>query len=275
MTTLMPTSTFGSRGDSAGDPSDCVGGLLRAIEESVIPQMVQAHREDVRPGGARRRRRNGVSAKQVAEFANLVVTAPLDTARGCLNRVRRDADLNVEQVFLDVLTPAARLLGEWWSLDRCSFSEVTLGLVALHQMLHDLSAEFYSDAQVDPRGLHALLAPAPGEQHTFGLLMVAEFFRRAGWRVWSGPVASQSDLTGMVRREWFSLVGLSVSAESRLDVVAKGIREIRQASRNKALKVMVGGRVFIDSPELAREVGADLTATDGKQAVARAESDLQ
>ncbi|MDH5177200.1 MAG: cobalamin B12-binding domain-containing protein [Gammaproteobacteria bacterium] len=33
-----------------------------------------------------------------------------------------------------------------------------------------------------PRLRRALLIPMPGEQHTFGLMIVADFFRRAGMR---------------------------------------------------------------------------------------------
>lgn len=115
-----------------------------------------------------------------------------------------------------------------------------------------------------------LLAPAPGEQHTFGLSMVAEFFRRAGWDVWSGPVASRQELVGMVRAAWFAVVGLSVSSERKLDEVATAIRAIRRASRNRSIGVMVGGPMFLEHPDWVARVGADATAVDGRQAIRQA-----
>ena len=35
-------------------------------------------------------------------------------------------------------------------------------------------------------GRTALIAPTPGEEHTFGLFMVIEFLRRAGWHCFTG-----------------------------------------------------------------------------------------
>ena len=44
------------------------------------------------------------------------------------------------------------------------------------------------DAAVRPPEAHRiLLLPVPGEQHSFGLLLLAEFFRRAGWHVVRRP----------------------------------------------------------------------------------------
>ena len=114
--------------------------------------------------------------------------------------------------------------------------------------------------------------PAPGEQHTFGIAMVAEFFRRAGWAVRSGPKTSQQDLLGTVRAEWFAVVGISVGSETRLEALTKSIRSVRRASRNKSIGVMVGGPLLVQHPEIAAFVGADATAVDGRQAVAQAQS---
>jgi methanogenic corrinoid protein MtbC1 len=75
----------------------------------------------------------------------------------------------------------------------------------------------------------------------------------------------------MVRREWFEIVGFSVSCESRIDQLTAGIRAIRRASCNPRVGVLVGGQVFNEHPEFVAMVGADATASDGKQSVLRAE----
>jgi methanogenic corrinoid protein MtbC1 len=108
----------------------------------------------------------------------------------------------------------------------------------------------------------------------FGICIVAEFFRRAGWDVWGGPPAAGRDLVGIVRGEAFAIVGLSLSGEARLDGLAAVIRDLRRASRNRALRVMVGGQVFNDRPDLVVLVGADATAADGRQAPEQAKGVL-
>ena len=47
---------------------------------------------------------------------------------------------------------------------------------------------------------------------------------------------------------------------------------LRSESRNRGVGVMVGGRLFAEKPELANAVGADATATDGRQAALQAET---
>ena len=61
-----------------------------------------------------------------------------------------------------------------------------------------------------PTGRRVLLLPGPGEQHTFGLSMVAEFFRRSGWEVVGGTGPESLDPVRAVRDEWFDVVGISV-----------------------------------------------------------------
>ena len=116
-----------------------------------------------------------------------------------------------------------------------------------------------------------LLVPVPGDQHTFGSVIVAEFMRRAGWDVWDDPGASRDDIIALVQNESFSVVGLSVSCDARLEGLSSLIRAIRRSSRNKSIGIMVGGRPFVERPEQVTLVGADVTASDGKEAVSQAQ----
>lgn len=75
----------------------------------------------------------------------------------------------------------------------------------------------------------------------------------------------------MVRREWFDIVGMSLSDGNHLAELASGIRQIRRASRNRAIGVIVSGPVFRNHPEMIRCVGADAAATDGRQAAVQAD----
>jgi methanogenic corrinoid protein MtbC1 len=68
------------------------------------------------------------------------------------------------------------------------------------------------------------------------------------------------------------MVGFSMACDSRIDKLATLIREIRRASRNPHVGVLVGGKAFLDRPELTALVGADATARDGQQAVLKAET---
>ena len=108
--------------------------------------------------------------------------------------------------------------------------------------------------------------PAPGEQHTFGLSMVAEFFARSGWEVVGVMDPMSSPFEDKVKSEWFDLVGISAGSSTRLDGIRSCIDAVRRHSHNRAVTVMVGGPLFIVHPELVEQLGADGVATDGRQA---------
>jgi methanogenic corrinoid protein MtbC1 len=248
-----------------GRPDQFVSQLTRTIEAEIVPRLVLSRR-----GTSARRAvptiRGGLpSSDAVAEFAEALLARDAAGAAAFVAEARARGT-SLETLYLDLLAPAARRLGDLWTVDLCDFTDVTLGLWRLQHMLHELGPAFLSEANRHDYGRQVLLTPLPGEHHTFGLSMVAEFFRRGGWSVCSLPLAAIDDLAKAVRGEWFTLVGFSLGNESRLDQLASGIRLVRQASRNPALGIMVGGPVFIDHPELVARVGADVTAVDARQA---------
>lgn len=165
-------------------------------------------------------------AEDVKAFAKLVLLHDTSVAHSYI-RALRTQGTSLETICLNLLAPTARHLGDLWSEDLCDFTDVTVGLCRLHQVLREFSADFQSEVEqyeTDQRecGRRVLLLPVPGEQHSFGLLMVAEFFRRSSWDVWGGPAASSDDLISLVRSEWFAMVGLSLSCERHLDGLKSG-----------------------------------------------------
>ena len=240
--------------------------LARAIETEVIPRLLLNQRARVvTPAVAI------LSPALAVELAGLArggdATAATDFVAGL-----HAGGVSAERLYLDLLAAAARHLGELWLADLCSFADVTIGLMRLQQTLRALSPAFQADGTRAARRRQALLLALPGEQHTFGLVMVAEFFRRAGWNVMSEPAADLGELAEMVRRNWFGLVGISVGSDLRLDTLARAVATVRRASCNPAVGLLVGGPVFVGHGDLAVMVGADATAADGRQAVDQAEA---
>jgi len=240
--------------------------LARTLDGAVIPRLVLA-------GRVARARRDAAPASpddRAGELAELVLARDSDAARRFVDELHERGD-SFEQLYLEVVAPAARRLGDFWTDDRCHFTDVTLAMSRLHHMLHLLGHVFYAEEPHAELPRRALLLPAPGEQHSFGLAMVAEFFRRAGWDVWSGATLDRADLLRLVGRERFDLVGLSTGCDAKLDALPTLVHAVRHRSRNADVGVFVGGPAFISHPELATAVGADATALDGRQAVAQAE----
>ncbi len=255
-------------GDGGGDR---IAWLSHTIEVEIIPRLMLAHQdvldEAARTGGGPVPR---LGPEAVAEFTGIVLNGQIAESITYIDRLR-GAGLGMAAVHLELLAPVARRLGSLWEEDLIDFTEVTVGLWRLQQVLREFSPAFRSEGARQPNGRRALFGAFPGEQHTLGLLIVTEFFRSAGWEVWDEPSASSDALEHAASREWFDIAGLSAGCESRLDTMAPAILAIRRASANPSISVIVGGPLFIRYPRLAQSVGADAMASDAQHAVLRAE----
>ncbi len=251
---------------AAGRPDrwpDCRTVLTRAFADEVIPRLLTARRGAASCPGA-----VPPDADRVGRLLRLVLDGTQREAVAYVAGLRADG-LPTEAILLDLLTPVARRLGQMWEEDTCSFADVTLGLGRLTQAMRMLDQGSGRMLPL-PSGPSALLVQAPDEQHGLGLAMVAHFFRQGGWRVREAPRVTSEELVVLVREEWFGIVGVSLGNSGGLDALARDIRAIRAQSRNRGIGVMVGGPAFLAHPQLAGLVGADATATDGRQALREA-----
>jgi MerR family transcriptional regulator, light-induced transcriptional regulator len=240
--------------------------LARTIEADVIPRLVQAHRHAVTPAANTELASSPAqTAGQVAGFVALIVGDSDFDVQAAVDAKRRGG-MTVEALYLDLFAPAARLLGEMWSDDECDFSTVTVALGRLQRLLRELSPAFGTEIEYPANGRRALFAQPSDEQHSFGLSMVAEFFRREGWDVFGVVGGAIDDPAVRVRKEWADVVGLSIGSERRLDWLRRCISEVRAASRNPGVVVMVGGPIFTLHPDWVASVGADATARDARDA---------
>jgi MerR family transcriptional regulator, light-induced transcriptional regulator len=245
--------------------------LARTIEQEIIPRLMLAHRTTAeplaRPAGAGQ----PITLDDVKHFAKLVLSHDEDVALANIQTLRL-RDVPVERIFLELLAPTARYLGELWDEDLCNFTDVTVGLGRLQRVLRELSPALGQNVEHPAQGRRVLLLPSPGEQHTFGLVMVAEFFRRAGWDVTGGAWAAGADAATLVGAEWFDVIGFALGSETHLAQLAASIAAVRHATCNPGLAVMVGGPLFGLHPEFVGRVGADGMTIDGREAPLLAEA---
>jgi methanogenic corrinoid protein MtbC1 len=247
--------------------------LVRAIETEVLPRLLLARRHGLAADGGVAQTSPAIGGPaDVSAFTELVLEKGM--AAASFIDALRDRRVPVDQILLRLLAPAARRLGDLWVEDLVDFTQVTIGVGHLQLLLRHLGMGAFDESGAQHRTGRILLLPAAGEQHSFGLIMVAEFFRRAGWDVTCSVGVSAGDAVALVREQAFSILGVSLSSETHLDAVTQQIRAMRRASRNRALGTLVGGHVFYEHPEFVSMVGADATATDGRQAVAQAETML-
>ncbi len=241
--------------------------LGRAIESEILPRLLSTQR--AYPEGDERSAPGTPDHRELAAFLDLVIADDMEQVRAVADRVIVQSG-GREALLEGLLAPAARLLGRMWEQDLCDFMTVTLGVYRLDQIMKETALA----GQVAPLGAgfdhRILLLPAPGEQHSFGLGMVADAFREGGWCVRSGPAVTRNQLLRLVRDEWFDVIGISITTERWLRGLAACIRAARRASCNPKVCIMLGGHAVVNHAERNRFLGADTTVFDARDALRQA-----
>jgi methanogenic corrinoid protein MtbC1 len=256
-----------SRYSESNDNKDaCQASLMQILESQIIPSLLAAN-EFTEPFYSTDGARTALPTEsEISNFAELCTgfdeEAPNLFVQGLITE-----GLNSEAIFLHLLAPAARHLGYLWDEDLCDFSKVTIGLLRMQKITLRLGSDFQEKRKSALEGMRALFAPVPGSQHTLGVLMVSEFFRREGWQVWMELGSSEEKLLAAVKKDWFQVIGLSIGTEAHVESLTDTIRSIRAASANRDVKVLIGGPFLALSPNLYKEVGADAAAGDAVSAV--------
>jgi hypothetical protein len=198
---------------------------------------------------------------QAEELADLLVRSNQISALKLIRELHREIR-STPALYGQLFEPAARRLGDLLSEDRCTETDVALGLSHL-QLAVSLFAAL--EEPYKPRAASqqtVLVAPEPGELHGLRAVLDHDVLLRAGWDAHVEWPTDDDALEALVASRWFDVLDLSLSPALRrcdwLRRVKTTIRRARLASRNPALLVLVGGRIFTETKHAAATVGADM-----------------
>ncbi|WP_216138781.1 B12-binding domain-containing protein [Polynucleobacter sp. MWH-Berg-3C6] len=253
--------------EKACTESEYLESLVKTIEGNILPHIIEQHLESSIP--------EDLQAKAIADekiIAELTALVLQEDARASVNFVKEihASGTSLEDIYLLLLTPVARKLGEMWEEDESSFTDVTIGLWRIKQLMYDLSPIFQQYAEQNKTGSSIMLVPLPGSQHNLGLFMVSEFFAKAGWRIWGELAATEEEIIQMAANEWFDVVGLSASVREQFPQLKELIKSIKAKSKNPNVGVIIGSPVFNQFPELIDDLGADMVGMDAEDALEKA-----
>jgi methanogenic corrinoid protein MtbC1 len=257
------------------------GNLANIVEAEIIPRLMQAHKSlteaqdaqgdrELSPSDQERTSDPTVATEATEVFARMVLTQGADALRSFIDALA-DGAVSVQSIYADLLRPTARLLCDLWDQDRLSYTEVTIGLGRLQQLVHSLEWESPYNGENDATSRSVLFAPRPGEQQTFGFYIMEEFFRWSGWRAWIETCSTNAQMASNAQFRWFDMFCLNVCRDTNMEEVSTTIQAIRRASRNQDLFVLVYGRPFVENSSLFQKVGADAAASNAGEALKIAE----
>jgi methanogenic corrinoid protein MtbC1 len=241
--------------------------LVKTIEGNILPLIIEQHLDSSIP--ARMPAKQVINQQVVEDLTKLVLQ---EDARISVDYVKEmhASGTTLEDIYLLLLTPVARKLGAMWEDDESSFTEVTIALWRIKQLMYDLSPIFQQYSEQGKTGSSIMLVPLPGSQHNLGLFMVSEFFAKAGWRIWGELAATEEEIVSMAANEWFDVVGLSASVREQFPQLKELIKRIKAKSKNPQVGVIIGSPVFNQFPDLVDDLGADMIGMDAADALEKA-----
>jgi hypothetical protein len=224
--------------------------LRDVIERMVLPQLIARH-------NPRHERLKPVDLRVGELVRELTQTDPA-AARDLIARFYAETH-SLRQLCTNLIEPASRGLGDLWSTDGCDEVDVTIGMSRLQSGMREASAGLVPANSIGSPAV--LVVPQPGELHLLGAALDAESLYQQGWQPKAEFPSSDAALQDMVSNTWYDALDLTLSTafkrEHWLPRVADTIAHVRSASRNPALVIIVGGRVFTENAEPAKRVTAD------------------
>ncbi len=173
-----------------------------------------------------------------------------------------DAGMPLETLYLEVFQPCLREVGRLWQTGRISVAQEHLVTAATQVAM----AQLYPRVFAAPRnGYTAVIVAVGGELHEVGARMVADVLELRGWNtIFVGANTPIAALVALAESEQPDVIALSSTIGAHIPDVAAAITAVRAVSK---APILVGGRAFLEVPELWRDVGADGTAPDAVTAV--------
>ena len=242
------------------------GSVIKTIECELLPRLMIAFQSS---GSIDRC--DYLTPVDRAEFLRCLVTEDMAPSVDFIRSIGQ-RDVPMELIFSDLMANAAVELGVMWEEDLCDFTDVTLAMCRIQELLRMNSVVgsplFGRD---DGRAHRIMVTTARDEQHTLGALITSEIFRRDGWFVTSEPGTQMADLIRIVSRDHYDFIGISASSDRCLTNLRADVASLRASSMNREVKLLVGGPLFDRHTRFAQEIDAAFVANEamGAPAVCR------
>ena len=172
--------------------------------------------------------------------------------------------LPIDEAYVNVLLAAQKEIGRMWHADEVTVAEEHLVSITTAKTMAVLA---YSMQRQPDNGATAVTACVAGNAHDIGSRALADLYQLAGWRsIFLGADVPATDLPAMLDAYDATIVCLSGTLSTQIDQVAEAVKLIREHCE-RPVKVLVGGALFDETPEVAKTIGADAYTADIREAL--------
>lgn len=186
--------------------------------------------------------------------------------RQCLNLATGAVSTvdDIENFYLHILQPCLYEIGMRWEKAEISVAQEHLASAIVTRVMASLNLLAHPAAE---RRGRAVVTAGPNEYHEIGALMVSDVLENDGWEVnYLGANVPPEELLAHLRQFRPEMLAISVTIPFNLGDLRGLVQTIRQDQDLKETKILAGGRVFLENPELWQEIGADGFAANAQEA---------
>jgi len=172
--------------------------------------------------------------------------------------------------FEEVIKPTMYKIGELWEEGEISTAEEHLASSIVSRIITSLYSRFIS---LDNDKGKAVISAIANEYHEIGSRIISDSLEMSGWDVEHlGADTPIEELIEFLSKKEPFLIGLSAALPFNIDNLIRTIEKLKKDEKLEDIKVLVGGKVFNDNPEIWKKTGADAWAKNGREAAEIAES---
>ncbi len=138
--------------------------ILSLVESQIIPCLLKAKRFSTSRSSLISSSYLIISQKEIKIFVDLCITQDLKASQAFVEFFL-DSGFNIEDIFLELIAPAARHLGSLWDDDQINFLQANMGFVRLHVVANAIKFSHKEGLFFKGKANRVMIASAPGSLH--------------------------------------------------------------------------------------------------------------
>lgn len=205
------------------------------------------------------------------DFAEKYLELLLDNKKTkASNLILKEAldEMSIAEIYLNILQPVQKEVGRLWHVNKITVAQEHYISSVTQLVISQLYSHFLTSG--GEKG--TIVTTAVGtELHEIGIRMVADLLEIDGFdTIHLGANTPNSSIVETLKKNGAILVGVSVTLPIHLKELEQLVDMIRSDSELADLKILVGGYVFNQNPELKEDFDVDAYSENAQDAVKKA-----
>ena len=209
--------------------------------------------------------------QEAEEYLSLLINMEREKAVKYILNLVNDG-ISIEDVYLKIFQAVQYEIGRLWQLNQLSIAQEHYATSVTQLAMSQLYPKIFTSFK---KGKKALTTCIGDELHELGIRMVADLLELNGWdTIHLGSNTPAVEILKIIEEKDIDVLAISTTLPNQLEESRSLIEAVHSKDKTSRVKIMVGGRLFMQNSYLWQKIGADGFASNAKEAVKVADSIL-